>query len=175
MLICIIKRGNEEINIELKPDINYNYYLGIYFKTAENTLTNNLYYAVFKGSDSEVKGKNGYTLKTTDTAVTTLTTDYNYTTFTKNANDATRKHVVANKGELVVAKTKVGAKGTKYDLNQQLNQYLDISEAMTYTIILWVDETGSVQNDQGKQFAGTVKFTTEGNGTGVTGDLSASS
>ena len=47
----LIKRGNEEINIELDPDINYNYYLGIYFKTAENTLSNNLYYAVFKTRD----------------------------------------------------------------------------------------------------------------------------
>lgn len=47
----LIKRGNEEVNIELDPDINYNYYLGVYFKTAENTLSNNLYYAVFKTRD----------------------------------------------------------------------------------------------------------------------------
>lgn len=47
----LIKRGNEDIDIELEPDINYNYYLGIYFKTVENTLTNNFYYAIFKTRD----------------------------------------------------------------------------------------------------------------------------
>lgn len=47
----LIKRGNEQINIELDPDINYNYYLGVYFKTAENNLSNNLYYAAFKTRD----------------------------------------------------------------------------------------------------------------------------
>lgn len=47
----LIKRGNEEINIDLDPDINYMYYLGIYFKPAENTLSNNLYYATFETRD----------------------------------------------------------------------------------------------------------------------------
>ena len=145
------------------------------FEVGQNTFSN-LYFAVFKGSDAEVKAKNGYTLGTTDTAVTKLTTDYSYTAFTKNQNDATRKHVVANKGELVVAKMKVPAKGSAaFKFNNQLDQYLDVGESMTYTIILWVDETGSAQDDQGKQFAGTVKFTTEGNGTGVTGVLSTTS
>ena len=144
------------------------------FEVGQNTFEN-LYFAVFKGSDSEVKADDGYTLGTSDVAVTELTTDYTYTNFTKNSGDATRKHVVANKGNLVVAKTKVTAKGTKFDFNHQLDQYLDIGEAMTYTIILWVDETGSAQADQGKLFNGTVRFTTEGNSTGVTGDLSATS
>ena len=56
---------------------------------------------------------------------------------------------------------------------EKLDQYLDVGESKTYTIILWVDETGSAQNDQGGKFAGTVRFTTEGNSTGVTGDLTA--
>lgn len=47
----LIKRGNEEINIDLDPDINYMYYLGIYFKPAENTFVNNLYYATFETRD----------------------------------------------------------------------------------------------------------------------------
>lgn len=46
-----LKRGNEQIDIELEPDINYKYYLGINFKMAENTLSNNLYYAIFKTRD----------------------------------------------------------------------------------------------------------------------------
>ena len=51
ILNFVIKRGNEEITITLEPDIKYNYYLGVYFKLAENTLANNLYYAVFNTKD----------------------------------------------------------------------------------------------------------------------------
>ena len=139
----------------------------------------NLYFAVFKGTDAEIKAKNGYAVGSiehddnTNDAVDTWTT--NYTAATKDEADAIRKHVIANKGDLVVEKTKVTAKNTSFDFNNQLDQYLDVGESMTYTIILWVDETGSAQNDQGKQFAGTVRFTTEGNSTGVTGDLTANS
>lgn len=46
-----LKRGNEQIDIEFKPDINYKYYLGINFKMEENTLSNNLYYAIFNTRD----------------------------------------------------------------------------------------------------------------------------
>lgn len=46
-----LKRGNEEINIKVEPDKKYNYYLGIYFKQAENNLSNNLYYAFFETKD----------------------------------------------------------------------------------------------------------------------------
>lgn len=46
-----IKRGNEEIAIELQPEVAYNYYLGIYFEKAENSLSNNLYYAFFETKD----------------------------------------------------------------------------------------------------------------------------
>lgn len=51
ILNFVVKRGNEELNIALEPDIKYNYYLGVYFKLAENTLANNLYYAVFNTKD----------------------------------------------------------------------------------------------------------------------------
>lgn len=47
----LIKRGNEELEIEVLPDICYNYYLGVYFKKADNTIQNNLYYATFKTKD----------------------------------------------------------------------------------------------------------------------------
>lgn len=46
-----LKRGNEEINIKVEPDKKYNYYLGIYFKQAENSFSNNLYYAFFETKD----------------------------------------------------------------------------------------------------------------------------
>ena len=46
-----LKRGNEQISIEVEPDINYNYYLGVNFKQSENTISNNLYYAIFKTRD----------------------------------------------------------------------------------------------------------------------------
>lgn len=47
----LLKRGNEEIEISLLPDIQANYYLGTYFKEAENNLTNNLYYSLFETRD----------------------------------------------------------------------------------------------------------------------------
>ena len=43
-----IKRGNEELNITLEPEVAYQYYLGIYFAKAENTFANNIYYAFFE-------------------------------------------------------------------------------------------------------------------------------
>lgn len=46
-----VKRGNELLDIILKPDVNYKYYLGIKFKMAENTLSNNMHYALFKTRD----------------------------------------------------------------------------------------------------------------------------
>ena len=148
------------------------------FEVGVNTF-NNLYFAVFKGNDSQIRNKSGYTLKTGDTAITTKATVFD--SFTTNANDATRKHVIGDNGDLVVAKTKIDTKATaggtavKFNLNNQLDQYLDVGESKTYTIILWVDETNSDQDDDGKSFTGTVRFTTEGNSTGVTGDLDANS
>ena len=43
-----IKRGNDEIEFKVKPDVSYEYYIGIYFKKAENNIQNNLYYAFFE-------------------------------------------------------------------------------------------------------------------------------
>ncbi len=50
-LTFLVKRGNEEKLINVTPDINHMYYLGVYFKLAENNLPNNLYYALFKTRD----------------------------------------------------------------------------------------------------------------------------
>lgn len=46
-----IKRGNDEIEYVVKPDVAYKYYLGINFKKAENNIQNNLYYAFFTTKD----------------------------------------------------------------------------------------------------------------------------
>ena len=50
-LIFTIKRGNENIEISLVPETVYDYYLGIYFAKAENTLANNLYFSFFETKD----------------------------------------------------------------------------------------------------------------------------
>lgn len=191
------------INVEDCRDVNKNNICSVYQFTISNpesadkvaqyvyasfeVVTNtfeNLHFAVFKGTDQEIKENLGYTLGTSDVAITALTEDYEKTgdpnkTYTKDEDDAERKHVIANKGDLVVAKTKIGKRETAskpvvtFDFNNQLNQLLDDKESMTYTIILWVDEINSAQDgDQSASFQGTVKFTTEGNSTGVTGNLS---
>lgn len=50
-LSFLLKRGNDEILIKLAPEVSYDYYLGVYFKKADNNLPNNLYYAVFETRD----------------------------------------------------------------------------------------------------------------------------
>lgn len=50
-LVFTVKRLNNEMNIELKPEIAVNYYLGVQFKKAENTLLNNMYYALYNTND----------------------------------------------------------------------------------------------------------------------------
>ena len=47
----IVKRGNEELSYELEPDINDIYYIGVYFKKAEDTFNNRIYYAIFETKD----------------------------------------------------------------------------------------------------------------------------
>lgn len=46
-----VQRGSEILDISLKPDTTPVYYLGIYFKMAENNLGNNLYYAFYQTGD----------------------------------------------------------------------------------------------------------------------------
>lgn len=50
-IIITIERNGEVLDIELIPNIGYTYYLGVYFKLAENNLGNNMYYSVFKTRD----------------------------------------------------------------------------------------------------------------------------
>ena len=113
------------------------------------------------------------------TAIEEYTEDYENPldkniTFTKNEDDAIRKHVIANKGDLVLTATSA-AEGSTITV-PAWEQVLDKGEKMTYTIVMWIPETGTNQkDDQGKSFAAGVYFTTEGSGTGVTGVLSTTS
>jgi len=50
-IIVTIERNGDVLDIELIPNIGYTYYLGIYFKTAENNIGNNMYYAVYETRD----------------------------------------------------------------------------------------------------------------------------
>lgn len=95
-----------------------------------------------------------------------------YTTHTVTSDDAARKTIVGNPGNLIVSNTKFESKKAtiKWD---KLTQTLDVGESMTYTLVMWVHETGSAQDgDQGGKFRATVRFNTSGGGKGVTGDLS---
>ena len=110
------------------------------------------------------------------TAVTAYTTDYDYTDYTTSAEDASRKHVIGNPGDLIQTATAVPKGSTEPIPILGFEQVLDVGEEITYTIVMWIPETGSAQNeDQGMAFAAGVNFTTEGNGTGVTGVLSTTS
>ncbi len=50
-LTFLVKRGSEEKSIEVTPEVQHEYYLGVYFKKAENNLPNNMYYAIFETRD----------------------------------------------------------------------------------------------------------------------------
>lgn len=109
------------------------------------------------------------------TPVTGYTTEYDVKYVTK-AEDASRKHVLANNGDLVFSAYDVANGSTTAIEIPAFEQVLDVGESRTYTIVMWIQETGSAQNeDQEKLFAGGVNFTTEGSGTGVTGVIVANS
>lgn len=95
-----------------------------------------------------------------------------FTTHTVTSDDAARKTIVGNPGNLIVSDTAFS--GNKQTITwDKLTQTLDVGETMTYTMVMWVHETGSQQDgDQGGKFKATVRFNTSGGGTGVTGDLS---
>lgn len=50
-VLLTVKRGNEEINIELTPDYESSFYLGVNLKEAENTFVNHLIYGAVETSD----------------------------------------------------------------------------------------------------------------------------
>lgn len=50
-LIFTIHRGNENLEIEVKPDTIYTYYLGVQFKPSKNNIPNNMHYALYETRD----------------------------------------------------------------------------------------------------------------------------
>ena len=50
-VLLTVKRGNEEIKIELTPDYESSFYLGVNLKEAENTFVNHLIYGAVETSD----------------------------------------------------------------------------------------------------------------------------
>lgn len=50
-LTFLLKRGREELEITLEPEVAYQYYLGVTFAKAENTISQNVYYAFFETKD----------------------------------------------------------------------------------------------------------------------------
>lgn len=179
-------------------DVNKNNICSVYQFTVENPDTNtvaqriygtivpktntfkNFKFAIFKGTAADVDASDiGWDVD--GTPVTAISTDWQKSNdpniaYTASAEDASRKHVIANKGDLVFAAHHVEQASTAAITIPAFEQVLNVGESMTYTIVMWIDETGSAQNDdQGAAFAGGVNFTTEGNGTGVTGVLSATS
>ena len=44
-IIFTVKRNEENIDVEIKPNVNIEYFLGVYLKKAEKNLLNNMYYA----------------------------------------------------------------------------------------------------------------------------------
>lgn len=51
ILTFLLKRGREELEITLEPEVAYQYYLGVTFAKAENTISHNVYYAFFETKD----------------------------------------------------------------------------------------------------------------------------
>ena len=123
-----------------------------YLEPANNGFTN-LHYAIFKGTPTtyNVKG------------------------------EQVADHGAASNGAIVVKDTQLTLNSTTRIHLENLSQVLDPNEAVTYTIVLWVQETGGDQTtaDAGKSFTGGVRISTgilgpDGTATsGVTGILAA--
>ena len=143
--------------------------------TPKTNTFENFKFAVFKGTAAQVDASS-VKWDVDGTPVTSYTTNYTHTTFTTSAEDASRKHVIANPGDLVFSAYAVQNGSTTPISIPAFEQVLDVGESMTYTIVMWINEKGEAQNqDQGKAFAAGVNFTTEGGGSGVTGVLSTAS
>lgn len=70
----------------------------------------------------------------------------------------------------VVATGLLGNTGSKKNLSE-LTQVLDKSSSVTYTMLIWIDETTNEQNaDAGKSFSAGITVTS-GDGSGVTGTI----
>ena len=123
-----------------------------YLEPSSNTFTN-LHYTIFKGTP---------------------------TTYNVKGEQVTDGGKAAN-GAVVVKDTQLTLNSTTRISLDNLSQVLPAKGSATYTIVLWIHETGGDQttSDAGKSFAGGVRISTgilddEGNATsGVTGILAA--
>ena len=118
------------------------------FPIMTETSKSNIHYAVFKGTADKVLGKYDVTQAAT--------------TNVANAND----------GDIIVAKTALGAiDDTNVWTNTQ--QLLQPLGEQSYTLVVWLEENADKNaGDQGAVFTASIKFDT-GSGSGVTGTLSA--
>ena len=118
------------------------------FTPTTNTFTN-LKFAIFKGSASSITSWNvNDTVDGTGTSVGAGKVAFSAYALTKNDDTAIRLTT--------------------------LDQVIPVGESVTYTIIVWLEETGADQQvDQGQSFAGRIDFTTANGGQGVTGVLTA--
>lgn len=124
------------------------------FKTTQNTGFENLHYAVFRGAAEDI---DSYNVNATDTATVTY------------ASDGITK-IEAIDGTTVVGRRQIGDANTGDDWDTT-EERLDPEESVTYTMVIWLEETKENQNEQGKLFSGGVTFTSD-TGNGVTGILS---
>lgn len=138
----------------------------------------NLHYALFRGASDSISDNGGFNVDATPAA--TSVTSNNWVTRT-DANVGTLIH----KGNLKTeaAEVKDGETVTKTEglINwpNTLEQLTSTSSTdtthntTTYTIIVWLEETGEKQEEQGKNFTASITFTSDTGTGGVTGVLTA--
>lgn len=138
----------------------------------------NLHYAIFKGTSAQVLAKTSTKFNVNGTAVTTVGTP--------------SKHDVGTNGDLVVSNTQLTYNDTTSHEIAQLEQVLENQEAVTYTVVIWLQETGKNQsdtevavgatgtgdhagntNESGKTFEAGINITTVKGTTGITGVISS--
>lgn len=125
------------------------------FKVTQNTGFENLHYALFYGKASEITS---YNTNANNVAVATLASDGVTQT-------------LAGKGATLQRRTKIGEVGSG-DTWTTTKVRLDPKDKISFTMVIWLEETGLNQLEQNKLFSGGVTFTSDV-GNGVTGILSA--
>jgi len=116
----------------------------------------NLKFAIFKGS------------------VTDLGDNFDLSKTVPAAPSETKKNTYGGLGDLVHAAEVIPYDSTAAIDLDLLEQVIDGGDSVTYTMVLWLHEAGEDnEDDQNANFAGGIKFTT-GDGSGVTGVISAS-
>ena len=84
-----------------------------------------------------------------------------YNDFTKNEDDAIKKNVIGNPGDLIISDYAISNGNSIIDLSP-LTQILDVGESVTYTMVLWVHKTNEEQSvDLNGKFNAIVGFTTD--------------